>query len=209
MPYLPHSSDQLRAHLQHCTREVQEVFLHALYAVTSTNLSRVQDVFQEVKSAEKAQDIIYAAPRQNPSSRSVSTNLIWSQILILMVLDSDSHGPENLHGRNGIPKSVLIDMAFNVTHHTAKSLNQLKSSNPEDANLDSEANIARRNWTVVGILSRWHAVSVAGPDLFGTNEVATFEDRKAFGPVVLQLARKFRSEHFSFVRSLSNIVPYS
>lgn len=166
------------------------MFLHALYAVTGTDLSRVQDGFQEVKSAEKAQEIVYGAPRQNPASRSVSVNLVWSHILILMVLDSDSHGPENFHGRSGIPKSVLIDMAFNVTHHVAKGLNQLRTSNPEDGDLDSDANIARRNWTVVGILSRWHAVSVAGVDLFGTNEVATSEDRKAFGLVALQLARE-------------------
>ncbi|KAK2761742.1 Glucose-responsive transcription factor [Arachnomyces sp. PD_36] len=189
LPALPHSRDRLRAHLQQCTREIQEVFLHALYAVTGTDLSRVQGAFQDVKSVEKAHEIVYAALRQNPASRPVSSNLVWSQLLILMVLDADSRGPENLHGRSGIPKSVLIDMAFNVTHHIAKSLNQLKTSNPEDGDLDSDANIARRNWTVVGVLSRWHAVSVAGLDVFGTNDVATSEDRKAFGLVALQVAR--------------------
>lgn len=168
------------------------MFLHALYAIAGTNISRVQSVFQEVETFEKAQEIVYAAPRQNPASRSISENLVWSQILILMVLDSDSRGPENFHGRNGIPKSVLIDMAFNMAHHVAKGLHQLRTSNPQDGDLDSDANIARRNWSVVGVLSRWHAVSVAGPDVIGTNEVATSEDRKTFGLVALQLARKSR-----------------
>lgn len=178
--------------MQKCSREVQEVFLHALYAVTGTDVSRVQAVFQEVGTFDRAQEIVYGSPRQNPASRSVSENLVWCQILILMVLDADSRGPENFHGQNGIPKSVLIDMAFNVAHHVAKGLYQLRTSNPEDGDLDSDANIARRNWSVVGVLSRWHAVSVAGLDNLGTNEVATPEDRKAFGLVALQLARKFQ-----------------
>ena len=108
-----------------------------------------------------------------------------------MVLDADSRGPDNFHGRNGIPKSLLIDMAYNVAHHVAKGLHQLRTSNPEDEDLDSDANIARRNWSVVSVLSRWHTVSVANLDNIGTNEVATADDRKAFGLVALQLARKF------------------
>lgn len=169
---------------------MQEVFLHGLYAVTGTNLSRVQDGFQEVKTMEKAHEIINAAPRQNFSSRSISENLVWTYILILMVLEADSRGPENLQGLSGIPKSILVEMMFNVAHYIAKTLNQLKTSDAEDKDLDSDGNVARRTWTVTGILCRWHGVSVAEPDLFGLNEAATWEDRKAFGIVILQLARE-------------------
>jgi hypothetical protein len=39
-------------------------------------------------------------------------------------------------------------------------------------------------------LSRWHAVSVAGPDLFSNNDTATPEDRHTFALATLQLSRK-------------------
>jgi hypothetical protein len=116
-----------------------------------------------------------------------------------MVLDADSRGPENLRGQNGIPKPILLEIAFTLAHFVAKSLGQLRTGNEDDQDLDSDANIARRIWIVVGILSRWHAVSVAGPDLFSNNETATPEDRHTFALATLQLSRNALSSPFSSV----------
>lgn len=112
-----------------------------------------------------------------------------------MALEADSRGPDNLRGQNGIPKSVLLDIAFTLAHFVAKSLGQLKTGNQNDQDLDSDANIARRSWIVIGILSRWHAVSVAGPDIFSNNETATPEDRHTFALATLQLSRRCPLSH--------------
>lgn len=108
-----------------------------------------------------------------------------------MVLEADTRGPQNLRGQNGLSKSVLLEVAYPLSYHIAKSLGQIRTSNPDDTDLDSDGNIARRNWIVVGILSRWHAVAVAGPDLFDTNETATLEDRQIFGVATQQISRMF------------------
>ncbi|KAK2740176.1 Glucose-responsive transcription factor [Onygenales sp. PD_40] len=189
LPVLPNSRDRFRDHLQQTNRQTQESFLHCLYAVTGANLLRAEKEFQQIQTFEKAQDRIFASFREDPSSRSLSTNLVLLQSIILLVLEADARGPENLRAQNGLSKSVLLEVAFPLSYYIAKSLGQLRTSNPDDNDSDSDANIARRNWIVVGILSRWHAVAVAGPDIFDANETATPEDRHVFGLATLQIAR--------------------
>ncbi|OJD25163.1 hypothetical protein ACJ73_03465 [Blastomyces percursus] len=189
LPVLPNSRDRFRDYLQQVNRQIQEAFLHCLYAVTGAGLFRAGDQLQQIPTFEKAQDRIYSSFREEPSSRSMSTNFVLLQSIILMVLEADTRGPENLRGQNGLSKSVLLEFAYPLSYHIAKNLGQIRTSNPDDADSDSDGNIARRNWIVVGILSRWHAVAVAGPDLFDTHETATLEDRQTFGIVPLQISR--------------------
>ncbi|PGH14256.1 hypothetical protein AJ80_05996 [Polytolypa hystricis UAMH7299] len=189
LPVFPNSKDRFHDHLQQCNRQVQEAFLHCLVAIIGADPIRAEKEFQQIPTFEKAQEGLYASFREDPSSRSLSTNFVLLQSIILMILEADSRGPENMRGQNGVPKSVLLEGAFSLAYHVAKSLGQLKTSNPEDQDIDSDANLARRNWVVVGVLSRWHAVAVAGPDFFGLNETATAEDRHTFGPATLQLSR--------------------
>lgn len=177
--------------MQQCNRQIQETFLHSLFAVTGANLSRAEKELQQIPTLEKALDRLFASFREEPSTRSLSTNFVILQSTLLFILEADSRGPENLRGQNGISKSVLLDIAFPIAYHIAKSQDQLRTTNLNDQDIDSDGNLARRNWTVVGILSRWHAVSVAGPDLFGTNEIATAEDRHAFGVATLQISRMY------------------
>ncbi|EGC49250.1 C6 finger domain-containing protein [Histoplasma capsulatum var. duboisii H88] len=189
LPVLPNSRDRFRDHLQQCNRQIQEVFLYCLYAVTGANMFRAGNQFQQIPTFEKAQDRLYASFREEPSSRSLPTNFVLLQSILLMVLEADTRGPENLLGQNGLSKSVLLEVAYPLSYHIAKNLGQVRTSNPDDTEPDSDANIARRNWIVVGILSRWHAVAVAGPDIFDTNETATLEDQQIFGAVPLQISR--------------------
>jgi hypothetical protein len=148
---------------------------------------------QEVPSFEKALDLLYATFREDPTSRPLSANFVLLQTLILMVLESDARGPENFRGQNGIPKSALVESAHNLAYHLARLEGVLRTSNPEDKDIDSDGNLARRDWVVVMILSRLHSISVALPDPYGFHEAATQEDRAIFGAATMQLARKFET----------------
>lgn len=168
---------------------MQEIFVHSLLALTGGSLFRAEKELQEIPTFEKAQDQLYASFREDPSSRPLSVNLVLLQSIILMILESDARGPENLRGHNGIPKSVLVESAYSLAYFVAKLLGQLRTSHPDDNDVDSDGNVARRNWAVAMILSRLHAISVAGPDFYGVYEAATVEDRQILGVTTLQLAR--------------------
>ncbi|KAL1960320.1 hypothetical protein VTO42DRAFT_8280 [Malbranchea cinnamomea] len=189
LPILPVSLERLQFHLQRTDRYIQEVLLHSLLALTGASQLRAEKELQQVPTFEKAQDQLYISFREDPASRSLSANLILLHSTIFMALEADARGPENLRGHNGIPKSVLIEAAYSLAYYIARGLGQLKSSNPDDRDVDSDSNLARRNWISIMILSRFHAVSVAGPDYFGVYEASASDDKQILGLATLQLAR--------------------
>ncbi|KAI9926861.1 hypothetical protein ASPWEDRAFT_55049 [Aspergillus wentii DTO 134E9] len=182
-PILPHTRERLMEILHRCSRELQEVFLFGLYTVTRTNLERMSGTFEKVTSFDNAQDILLFYTRQPALVRETSTNLIWLQTMMLMILDCDSRGPDNFVLKDGVPKHTLIQSATKLGSDMAKSMGQLKTKRVSDPDVDSEANITRRNWVSLIILTRWYAISVADPSVLGTNEIGGREDERVVGPV--------------------------
>lgn len=182
-PILPHTRERLLEILHRCSRELQEVFLFGLYTVTRTNLERMSGTFEKVTSFDNAQDILLFYTRQPALVRETSTNLIWLQTMMLMILDCDSRGPDNFVLKDGVPKHTLIQSATKLGSDMAKSMGQLKTKRVSDPDVDSEANITRRNWVSLVILTRWYAISVADPSVLGTNEIGGREDERVVGPV--------------------------
>ncbi|KAE8149835.1 hypothetical protein BDV25DRAFT_155592 [Aspergillus avenaceus] len=182
-PILPHSKERLLEILHLCTREVQEIFLYSLYTATRTNIDRVISSFDRVSSYDNAQDLLLYYTRQPALGRPTGVNLIWFQTILLMILDCDSRGPDNFVLKDGVPKHSLIQSASKLGSDLAKGLGQLKSKRSSDPDVDSEANLVRRNWVTLAILSRWHAISVADPSILGTYEIGGQEDERVVGPV--------------------------
>lgn len=179
--------------LHQCTRETQEVFLHALYTVTSTKKDRVANAFEKVTSFDKAQGLVLSySARQPAAMRPVSNSLVWLQTLLLMILDCDGRGPNNLLGKDGIPKSTLIPAATKLGYDLAKILGQLRTRRHSDPDTDSEPNLTRRNWVSLIILTRWHALGVADGSLFETHEIGGLEDERVVGTATYQLGCKLR-----------------
>lgn len=164
--------------------------LHALVAVTGASPVRVEKEFQHIPAFDKAQDHLYMSFREDPAVRPMSVNFVLLQSTMLMMVEADGRGPENLRGQDGIPKSVLVEAAYALAYYVAKSLGQLMDCNPDDKDLDSNGNVARRNWIVLMILSRIHTIGVAGNDYFGFYEAATINDRHIASFATLQLSRK-------------------
>ncbi|KAF3491316.1 uncharacterized protein GIQ15_00833 [Arthroderma uncinatum] len=188
-PILPGSRDLLAQYLKSASRQIQESFVHSLFAVTGANLSRAENVLQEIPTFQRAQDYLTETLREDPRTRSQAVNFVLLFTFTLLIIDADSKGPENLQGQNGIGKTVLTDAAFTIAHHLARSYEQIDSCNMNDKDVDSDGNLARKNWTVLMVLSRWHTLSVAGRDVFGVSEAAMPEDRGILSFASLQLAR--------------------
>ncbi|KAI9372898.1 hypothetical protein BJX61DRAFT_414232 [Aspergillus egyptiacus] len=188
LPILPNSKDRLLGLLHQCSREVQEIFLYSLYTLTRFNVDRAANSFERVTSYDNAQDLLLYYTRQTPLIRQTAVNLIWLQSMVLMILDSDSRGPDNFVLKDGIPKHTLIQAATRVGSDLAKSLGQLKSKRASDPDVDSEANLVRRNWASLVILTRWYAISVADPSVLGTHEIGGREDERVLGSVTAGIA---------------------
>ncbi|EEP76354.1 predicted protein [Uncinocarpus reesii 1704] len=206
-PILPASRDQLRSNLRQANREIQEVFLHSLLAVTGAGSFRAENQFQEIPTFEKAQDRLYDWFRGDPSSRPLAANFVLLHSIILMILEADQRGRENFRGQSGISKATLVEGGVSLGFYIAKPLGQLDISNPDDKDIDSDGNLARRNWIVVGILARWHMMSTAGPDFFGNHDIATYEDTNIINLATMQLARYstlFTELYDIFSESLNN-----
>ena len=182
-PILPHSKERLLEILHQCSREVQEVFLYSLYTVTRTNMDRIVSGFEKVTSFDNAQDLLLYYTRQPALVRSTPVNMIWLQTTLLMILDCDSRGPDNFVLKDGVPKHTLIQSATKLGSDMAKSFGQLKTQRSSDPDMDSDANLTRRNWISLIILTRWYAISVADPSVLGNHEIGGREDERVAGSV--------------------------
>ncbi|KAL4804532.1 hypothetical protein BDV18DRAFT_162292 [Aspergillus unguis] len=207
VPILPNTKDRLLGILHQSNREVQEIFLYSLYTLTRVSLDRVAGTFERVTSYDNAQDLLMYYTRQPALVRSTAANLICLQSLILMILDCDSRGPDNFVMKNGIPKQTLIQTATKLGSDLAKNMGQLKARRISDPDVDSEANLVRRSWVSLSILTRWYAVSVADTSVLGTHEIGGREDEKVVGPVATGIASysTFLSEIITLAAAEPNI----
>lgn len=172
---------------------MQEIFCHAFYSVTRTDLSRVVGNFEKVTSFDNAQDLLLYHTRQPLMVHSTAVNLICLQTLILMIIDCDTRGPDNFVLKDGLPKHALVQAASKLGYDLAKSQGQLKNKRPADADVDSEANLTRRNWVSLIILSRWYAISVADATVLGSHEIGGREDERVVGQITTGIACKHGS----------------
>ncbi|KAL4909006.1 hypothetical protein BDW74DRAFT_76258 [Aspergillus multicolor] len=207
LPILPNTKDRLLVLLHQCSREVQEIFLYSLYTLTRIDLDRLAGNFERVTSYDNAQDLLLYYTRQPTLVRSTGVNLIWLQSILLMILDCDSRGPDNFVLKDGIPKQTLIQSATKLGSDLAKNLGQLKANRTSDPDLDSEANLARRSWVSLAILTRWYAVSVADTSVLGTHEIGGREDERVVGPVAAGIATysSFLSEIITLAAAEPNV----
>jgi hypothetical protein len=174
---------------------LQEVFSHAFYAVTHTNADRVHGTFTEVGSLENALDLVSAHLRDPYNLRILPVNLVWIQTLSFLVIDCDKRGPENLHGRNGYPKQTLVDHLMSLAYRVAKPFDQNRDLFPDFQDIDSDANIARRDWFSASILCRWHLVGMGERDFVEDDiqEINLPSDYSFMGPAAVQLTCKSES----------------
>lgn len=183
LPILPHTRERTLELLHQCNREAQEIFCYALYTVTHTDLTRVAANFVKITGFDNAQDLLLFHTRQPLLVHSTPVNLVWLQSLLLMIIDCDTRGPDNFVLKDGVPKGTLVQTANKLGHDLAKSQGQLKNKRTTEPDVDSDANLTRRNWVSLAILSRWYAISVADSTVAGGHEIGGREDERVVGQI--------------------------
>jgi hypothetical protein len=178
--------------LHKCSRLLQEVFSYAFYSATHTNIDRVRDTFFEVDSLDTAVDLVSTHLRDPYTLRTLPVNLIWIQTLCFLVIDCDKRGPDNLHGRDGHPKQTLVDHLASLAYRIAKPFDQNRDPFPDFQDVDSDANIARRDWFSASVLCRWHHVGMGERDMMEDDlqDISLPSDYSFMGPAAVQLACK-------------------
>ncbi|KAJ5495822.1 hypothetical protein N7539_000938 [Penicillium diatomitis] len=188
LPILPHTRERVLELLHQCNRETQEIFCHALYAFTRTDLTRVAGAFERVTSFDSAQTLLLQHARQSYLMQTPAVNLIMLQTFILMIMDCDARGPDNFFLKDGVSKATLVQVAYTLGYDLAKSHGQLRHDRITDEDLDSEANLVRRNWVSFSILARWYAISVTDATVVFGQEIGGREDIRVLGHVTNGIA---------------------
>lgn len=124
-------------------------------------------------------------------SKSTMENLVYLQILILIILKIDNLGPLATRSDTGPPRAEWLGRAVGMITHLKLS------STPSREKLvtgdeDTDDRLGRRLYWSVFMLDRWYAAGTSG--FFQLPEhcsVLVAEDETALGDVPYQLARMF------------------
>ena len=187
-PILPLSTTRLRSRLLDCPPVLRAAFLEALYATVRSSPASTLRPARDAQGARKASELITGFQFETHASHFKSTNLIYLQTMILMVLEADNHATQR--GQSGPPRAVWLGAAVGLSYtlklHINPSRTRYSLNDP-----DSDENLGRRNWCILAILDRWHAVSTSSPLLIPDSSVILMpEDQSLLGDSVYHLLRK-------------------
>lgn len=187
-PLLPNSTSRLRSRLLECTAVLQGAFLEALYAAVRSSPASTLKPARDTLGARRASELITSFQYDTLASRTKSTNLIYLQTMILMVLEADNHITER--GQSGSRRAVWLGAAVSLSNSLKLFINPSRTSYALN-DLDSNENLGRRLWCILIILDRWHAVGTSSPRLIpDCNVVIMQQDKILLGEHVYHLHRK-------------------
>jgi len=190
-PLLPHSKHRLRLRLIECPPSLREAFINVIGCMMRTFPSSSLRATQSyAASMKRAAELLAGYPFENPGSHTDGTNLVYLQILLLMALECDNHGPATMRGQAGPSRSEWLGRAAGVAGQLEINLIRPRARFGTEGDPDSEERIARRVWWVLFILDRWHASSTADLLKLPENSVVLLpEDHILLGESSYHLAR--------------------
>lgn len=198
-PLLPNSTSRLRSRLLDCPVVLRSAFLEALYAAVRSSPASTLGQTRDTQGARKASELITNFQFQTLASQTKSINLIYLQTMILMVLEADNHATRR--GQSGPPRAVWLGAAVGLSYTLKLHINPSRSRYAL-SDLDADENLGRRNWWILVILDRWHAVSTSSPLLIPDSSVIIMpEDQSLLGDSVFHLLR----ESYPYQTRLHNI----
>ncbi|KAB8345906.1 hypothetical protein FH972_022961 [Carpinus fangiana] len=189
-PLLPHSKMRLRARLASSSSSLREAFLLTLELLIRTSPSTVLPGLPDAsKNTKRAAELISASQFAAISTRTLSTDIIYIQSLILMALASDNFGPATMRGQVGPPRAEWLGRAIGMATHlklnTARSRDRIGEGDP-----DADEKLGRRVWWILFILDRWHSSSTNSLLQLPDNSSALIaEDQIMLGESTYHLAR--------------------
>ena len=137
---------------------------------------------------------ILASQYENAADRTMATNLIYLQIMLLMAIEADNRDPGR--AQVGFPQSFWLGSAVGLAY-SMKLWAQKMISRQSESDSDADEKVARRVWWSLVIMDRWHAASISCPlQIPDTAVVVSPDDQALLGDSVYQLTRKFTSPKF-------------
>ena len=132
-----------------------------------------------------------ACQAENAATRSLSTNIVYLQAIILMALYTELSGPAYTRMQQGMPGAgwlgLAVGLAYFLKLHVNRSYTNLGGGDP-----DSSEKLCRRTWWTLVTLDRWHASSTSSPVFIpDTSTVLVPEDKIVLGESAYHLARTY------------------
>ena len=180
LPVLPSSRQRVEQDLHHHTvpTKIGDVLFAALDAAICSCTSAS---FHPLDSSIALLGTLRLG--EEPSDRSLISNLYSLQVLIFLVIASGAAGP--------LPPQHGVTIATAVQFATSLRLHQSRTLNIEDDDVNSPTGTGRRLWLVLTILDRWQAAGTAGMSSIQEEAIhLSRSDEAVLGTSAYQLARK-------------------
>jgi hypothetical protein len=156
------ASDRFRAQalIAQCPAHLREAFLEAFEGA----LKHTQGSLAETGGDARTANRLLTEWETEGNRRSLQTDLVHLQTLILMAMETDSHGPLSIRGYHGGPaKGSFIGRAISLAYSMGLHLAKIDPLADDELDLDVEDKVALRAWWSLVMLDRWHAVGAALP----------------------------------------------
>ncbi|OIW24817.1 hypothetical protein CONLIGDRAFT_69375 [Coniochaeta ligniaria NRRL 30616] len=158
-PILASRSFRVQALIAPCAVHLREAFLEAFYAA----LKHTQELPPGTSGDTRTANKLLTEWETDNNTRSYQTDLVHLQTLLLMAIETDSHGPASVKGHHGgLPKGSFIGRALALAYSMGLQTTMI-DLNPEELDVDMEDNIAMRAWWSLVMLDRWNAIGAALP----------------------------------------------
>lgn len=190
-PLLSSSKAHLSSQVANCTSLLREAFYEALHAAVRSFPSATTAASQP-RSTKKVTQLIAASQMDSVSSRTFTTNLVYLQSMLLMVVEASNRGSPSSESSGTALQSVwlgsAVGLAYSMHLHIRKPAEKHSATD-----IDSEDRLARRVWWSLVIMDRWNAWSTTSPFLIPETSVILYPaDVAVLGEAMYHLGRKSR-----------------
>lgn len=143
--------------------------------------------FPVKENSRTAKELWSAAQKEGSGSRSVSLNLAYMQMLLLLAIEAGNRAPVAARGHVGPSQLYWLGNALTLAYEL--KLHQHKAQVTDDP--DSDDRLGRRLWYCLLVMDRWHAASTSTPTLVSDTTAVLFaDDRSLLTESFFQLTRK-------------------
>jgi hypothetical protein len=171
------ASDRFRAQalIAQCPAHLREAFLEAFEAALKNAGGLLSETGGDARTANR----LLTEWETEGNRRSLQTDLVHLQTLILMAIETDSHGPVSIRGYHGGPaKGSFIGRAVSLAYSMGLHFARPDAIPGEEVDYDMEDKVAMRAWLSVVMLDRWHAIGAAIPCQIPTDTVVILPGMK-------------------------------
>lgn len=205
-PLLSSSKAHLSSQIGDCTSPLKEAFYEALHAAVRS-FSPSNTVPPKQRSTKRAVQLITASQVESPSARTITTNLVHLQTMLLMAIEASNRGPPSAEAPGSALQSVWLGSAVGLAY--SMKLHIGKAASDYDTDAESEEKLSRRIWWSLVIMDRWHASSSSSPLLVPESSAILYPaDLAVLGDAVYHLARlSIVLGHFSAIDLVPNDLP--